>query len=62
MQHEGASNDPKDQALADLVILAFFFLLRIGERIYYLLGKSQHTEQLKSDAKICNLGASGPLG
>jgi hypothetical protein len=31
MQNEGASRDPKDQALADLVVLAFFFLLRIGE-------------------------------
>lgn len=31
MKHEGASASPKDQALADLVVLAFFFLLRVGE-------------------------------
>jgi hypothetical protein len=31
MKNEGASLDPKDQALADLVILAFFFLLQVGK-------------------------------
>ena len=31
MKNEGASQSPKDQALADLVVLAFFFLLRVGE-------------------------------
>jgi hypothetical protein len=31
MKNEGASLDPKDQALADLVVLAFFFLLLVGE-------------------------------
>jgi hypothetical protein len=31
MQHEGASIDPKDRAAADLVVIAFFFLLRVGE-------------------------------
>ena len=32
MQHEDRSRDPKDEALADLVALAFFFLLlRVGE-------------------------------
>jgi hypothetical protein len=31
MKHEGTSAAPKDRALADLVILAFFFLLRVGE-------------------------------
>jgi hypothetical protein len=31
MKNEDASLDPKDQALADLVVLAFFFLLRVGE-------------------------------
>jgi hypothetical protein len=31
MTHEGASLDPKAIALADLVVIAFFFLLRVGE-------------------------------
>lgn len=31
LKNEGASPSPTDQALADLVILAFFFLLRVGE-------------------------------
>jgi integrase len=31
VKHEGTSRDPKAQALADLVMLAFFFLLRVGE-------------------------------
>jgi hypothetical protein len=31
MKNEGAALNPKDQALADLVVLAFFFLLRVGE-------------------------------
>jgi hypothetical protein len=31
MKNEGASLDPKDQTLTDLVVLVFFFLLRVGE-------------------------------
>jgi hypothetical protein len=31
MNNEGVSIDPKDQALADLVVLAFLFLLRVGK-------------------------------
>jgi len=31
MRHEGTSIHPKDRALADLVVIAFFFLLRVGE-------------------------------
>jgi hypothetical protein len=31
MKNEGAAPAPKDQVLADLVVLAFFFLLRVGE-------------------------------
>jgi hypothetical protein len=31
MKHEGASPDPKHKAIADLVVLAFFFLLPVGE-------------------------------
>jgi hypothetical protein len=28
---EGASNSPLEQAIADLVTITFFFLLRVGE-------------------------------
>jgi integrase len=31
MRNEGASIDPKETAVADLVVIAFFFLLRVGE-------------------------------
>jgi hypothetical protein len=41
MSHEGASLDPKDQALANLVVIAFFFLLRVGE--YTLPTGNRHT-------------------
>ena len=33
MKNECASQDAKDQALTDLVVLAFFFLLRASEYI-----------------------------
>jgi hypothetical protein len=31
METEGASVDPKQRAMADLVVIAFFFLLRVGK-------------------------------
>ena len=46
MNNEGASQSPKDQALADLVVLAFFFLLRVGE--YTPLGSREtRTTQIR---------------
>jgi hypothetical protein len=31
VEHEGASDDPLEQAIADFVVIAFYFLLRVGE-------------------------------
>ena len=39
--HEGASGKPKEQALADLIVMAFFCLIRVGE--YTLSARSRQT-------------------
>ena len=53
MQNEGASRVPKDQALADLVVvLAFFFLLSVGQ--YTPLGnrKTRTTQVRRKDLQF----------
>ena len=44
MQNEGMSHAPKDQALVEMVVLAFFFLLKVGEyNPLWKLQDSYHT-------------------
>jgi hypothetical protein len=47
MTHEGASLAPKDKALADLVVIAFFFLLRVGEYTPPAGNKRTRTTQIR---------------
>ena len=55
MKNEGASQSPKDQALADLVVLTFFCLLRVGE---YTPRAALKDAPPKSGEMICSFGGS----
>jgi hypothetical protein len=60
MANEGASLDPKVRAMADLVVIAFFFLLRVGEYTPPTTGRRTHTTQMRR--KDMSFWKSGPGG
>ena len=47
MQHEGASADARHRAAADLVVIAFFFLLRVGEYTPPARNRRTRTTQIR---------------
>jgi hypothetical protein len=47
MRNEGASIDPKERAVADLVVIAFFFLLRVGEYTPPSTNRRTRTTQIR---------------
>ena len=59
MKNEGASQSPKDQALADLVVLAFFFLLRVGEYTPSGNRKTRTTQIRRKDLQFWRKRPSG---
>jgi hypothetical protein len=61
MKHEGASRDPKDQALADLVVLAFFFLLRVGEYTPPGTRRTRTTQIRRKDMQFWSKRPNGVL-
>ena len=63
MKKEGTPKSPKDQALADLVVLAFFFLLRVGKYTPRAAVKRAPPNEEKGSIVLAevSIGSLGPL-
>jgi hypothetical protein len=62
MANEGASTDPKDRALADLVVRAFFFLLRVGEHTPSGTRTTRTTQIRRKDMQFWRKLPNGLMG